>query len=596
MDGAFRQEMIDGYSVSGPSLVLGNPMLAGAVLADARVQVGLPMTNRHGLIAGATGTGKTKTLQLLAGQLSDAGVPVFVADVKGDLTGLAAPGDGSNPGVQDRCRTLGWNFAPRAHPVQFLSLSGTLGAQVRASVHSFGPTLLGKILDLNDTQTSILSLVFKYCDDHQLPLLDLPDLSTTLRFLNSDEGKPILEEYGGMSAASVGVLLRALVTLEEEGADTFFGEPAFDVADLMRLTGDGRGVISVLELSDVMARPRLFSTFMLWMLAQLYQVMPEAGDLPKPKLAFFFDEAHLLFDDASDALMQQVELTVRLIRSKGVGIYFVTQAPTDVPSSVLAQLGNRVQHALRAFTPDDADNLRKSARTFPMTAYYDVEKTIQSLGIGEAFVTVLSSKGVPTPLAATRLLPPDSLMGPVSPVDFQAQLAASQLSAKYATTIDRESAHEIIGRQIDAAHAAAAAAAGISPQIGGHADGGTAEGAAEAVRRRSAASAQRAAQQQQLRDAAGRAPTATADDARQMQQQQLRAERDALRQQQQMQRQQAAMARQEARARDRAMTELARGVARGVGGSPRRRRRSAPAEPAGGIIRTVFGTLFGGGH
>ena len=395
MDDAFRQQMTEGYALTGPGITFGAPMKDGELAGDLRVAVGLSMVNRHGLIAGATGTGKTKTLQLLAGQLSAAGVPVFVADIKGDLTGLAQPGDAANPNVVERTTAMGWPFTPQGHPVEFLSLSGKLGAQVRASVHSFGPVLLGKILDLNDTQTSILSLIFKYCDDKSLPLLDLPDLVTTLKFLASDEGKPILKEYGGMSSASVGVLLRSLITLEQEGADVFFGEPSFEVADLMRMTPDGKGVISLLELSDVMAKPRLFSTFMLWMLAQLYQSLPEAGDLPKPKLAFFFDEAHLLFADASDALMQQVELTVRLIRSKGVGVYFVTQSPTDVPPSVLAQLGNRVQHALRAFTPQDADNLRKTARTFPMTDHYDVEKTITSLGIGEALVTVLSAEGHP---------------------------------------------------------------------------------------------------------------------------------------------------------------------------------------------------------
>ena len=287
---------------------------------------------------------------------------------------------------------------------------------MRATVSSFGPLLLGKVLDLNETQTSILALVFKYCDDNDLPLLDLKDLATTLKFLSSDEGKPILEEYGGMSSASVGVLLRSIVVLEQEGADIFFGEPEFDVEDLLRTTPEGEGIVCVLELSDVMDKPRLFSTFMLWMLAQLYETLPEAGDLPKPKLCFFFDEAHLLFDDASDALMDQIERTARLIRSKGVGVYFVTQAPTDVPASVLSQLGNRIQHALRAFTPDDAEALRKTARTFPMTEFYDVERTLTSLGIGEALVTVLSPKGIPTPLAATRLLAPDSLMAPIDEV------------------------------------------------------------------------------------------------------------------------------------------------------------------------------------
>ena len=313
----------------------------------------------------------------------------------------------------ERARQLGIDYEPSGHPVELLSLSGSLGAQVRATVSSFGPILLGKVLDLNRTQTSVLTLVFAYCDDERLPLLDLADLRTTLKFLASDEGKPALEAYGGFSRATVGVLLRSIVELESAGAGSFFGEPEFDVQDLMRTTSDGRGIVSLLELADVMDRPRLFSTFMLWMLAQLYAQLPEEGDLPKPKLAFFFDEAHLLFDDASDALMEQIELTARLIRSKGVGVYFVTQAPTDVPSSVLSQLGHRVQHALRAHTPEDESSLRKTVRTFPKTDHYDVGETLTSLGIGEALVTVLSPDGVPTPLAATRLVPPDSLMAAV---------------------------------------------------------------------------------------------------------------------------------------------------------------------------------------
>jgi DNA helicase HerA-like ATPase len=457
MDTAFRDEMLSGYALTEPALVIGSPMLGEELLNEARVQVALSMMNRHGLIAGATGTGKTKTLQLLAGELSKAGVPVFVADVKGDVTGIAAPGDAANPKVVERAASLAWTFEAAGHPVEFLSLSGQLGAQVRATVHSFGPLLLGKVLDLNETQTSILTLVFKYCDDNSLPLLDLKDLASTLKFLSSDDGKPILADYGGMSPASVGVLLRSLVVLEQQGADVFFGEPEFDVHDLLRTTPEGAGVVSVLELRDVMDKPSLFSTFMLWMLAQLYEALPEVGDLPKPKLCFFFDEAHLLFDGASDALLQQIERTARLIRSKGVGVYFVTQAPTDVPSSVLAQLGNRVQHALRAFTPDDADALRKTARTFPTTTHFDVEKTITSLGIGEALVTVLSPKGIPTPLAATRLLPPDSLMAALPDADLQARVAASPFRAKYGQTIDRQSAYEIITGRIEAARAAAAA-------------------------------------------------------------------------------------------------------------------------------------------
>jgi DNA helicase HerA-like ATPase len=409
VDEAFTKEMSDGYALSEPGIVLGNPMLGGEI-APTHVQVALSMMNRHGLVAGATGTGKTKTLQVMAGQLSAQGVPCFVADVKGDLTGLAAPGDATNPKVQERVTQLGWNFQPAGHPVQFLSLSGKLGAQVRATVHSFGPMLLGRVLGLNDTQTSVLAMVFKYCDDGALPLLDLADLTTTLKYLGSDQ------------------------------------------------------------------QPALFSTFMLWMLAQLYGALPEVGDLPKPKLCFFFDEAHLLFDDASAALLQEIERTARLIRSKGVGVYFVTQTPTDVASSVLAQLGNRVQHALRVFTPQDADALKKTVETFPMTDHFDVGKTLTSLGIGEALVTVLSPNGVPTPLAPTRLIPPDSLMAAIPAADFQARVASGPLTAKYAQTVDRQSAHEMIQAKIAAAQQAAAPApvqSGVGAGAGAGAGAGT---------------------------------------------------------------------------------------------------------------------------
>jgi DNA helicase HerA-like ATPase len=552
MDQAFRDAMAAGYALTEPGLVIGSPMHENELDNDARVQVALSMVNRHGLIAGATGTGKTKTLQLLAGQLSKAGIPVFVADIKGDLTGLAAPGDAANPKVQERVASLGWTFQPSGHPVEFLSLSGALGAQVRATVSSFGPLLLGKVLDLNETQTSILALVFKYCDDRDLPLLDLKDLATTLKYLASDEGKPILEEYGGMSSASVGVLLRSMVVLEQEGADVFFGEPEFEVEDLLRVTPEGAGVISILELSDVMNQPRLFSTFMLWMLAQLYETLPEAGDLPKPKLCFFFDEAHLLFDDASEALMDQVERTARLIRSKGVGVYFVTQAPTDVPSSVLAQLGNRVQHALRAYTPDDADALRKTARTFPMTDFYDVERTITSLGIGEALVTVLSPRGVPTPLAATRLLPPDSLMAPIEEAAFRERIAASPFVTKYGATIDRESAHERITGRLATARAAAAEAAVRDRLEPTTADGLNTMTPAQQKRE----IARQARAMEAARKAAERERAA-----------QARAEREA------------------ARARQRSVDNAIR-----TGG------RVVSSRLGQDIIRGVFGTIFGGGR
>ena len=538
--------MRQGYETTGPVLVLGSPMQKGEVAADVRIQLPLAMVTRHGLIAGATGTGKTKTLQLLAGQLSDNGVPVFVADAKGDVTGLAAPGNAADPKVQERVGTLGWTFQPKGHPIELLSLTGTLGAPIRASVHSFGPLLLGKVLDLNPTQTAMLSLCFQYCDDANLPLLDLADLRTTLNFLASDEGKDLRDQYGGMSKASVGVILRSLITLEQQGADAFFGEPAFDVADLMRTTPEGLGIISVLELSDVMDKPRLFSTFMLWMLAQLYETLPEAGDLPKPKLAFFFDEAHLLFKDASRPLMEQIELTVRLIRSKGVGVYFVTHAPTDVPDEVLGQLGNRVQHALRAFTPNDADDLRKTVRTFPHTEFYDLEETLTSLGIGEAAVTLLSARGVPTPVAATRLLPPDSLMAALQPADLQALIDAGSLRAKYLTPVDRPSAHEMISNRIEAARA-------VAERV-------DAQQEVETRWRsdlRAQAAAARATERQQA--AARRAQAAVERQRRAAEREQRAAERRAA---------------SDRRAREREQARMAR--------------------EGGRLIRTVFGTLFGG--
>jgi len=546
-DSRFHDAMAEGYGFTEPTIVLGGPMVGADVLTDVKIQAPLSMMNRHGLVAGATGTGKTKTLQIIAGELSDAGVPCFIADVKGDVTGIAQPGDPANPKVQERATQLGWTYKPEGHPVEFLSLSGKLGAQVRATVHSFGAVLLGKVMNLNETQTSVLSLIFKYCDDNQLPLLDLADLRTTLQYLASDDGKATLADYGGMSTQTVGVLLRAIVNLEEAGADIFFGEPEFDVSDLIRATPDGKGVVSVLELSDVMDKPRLFSTFMLWMLAQLYHTLPEMGDLPKPKLCFFFDEAHLLFADASEALMEQIELTVRLIRSKGVGVFFATQAPTDVPSSVLAQLGNRVQHALRAFTPDDADNLRKTARTFPMSDFYDVEKVITSLGIGEALVTVLTPKGIPSPLAATRLVPPDSSMSAVDPVAFQGLVAAGSLRAKYGTTVDRQSAHEMITARIQSAQQAAAQQAGQAAPAGA---------------------------------ASGQAPTAD------------QYARDVKRQAQEMARQQREADRQ-ARADKRAEQQAAHAQERQREQIMRTGTRILTSRAGQDVLRTVFGTLFG---
>ena len=438
----FAEQIAEGYRFSGPSLLLGAPLLEGAVAAPGRVRLPLSMMNRHGLVAGATGTGKTKTLQSLADQLSAAGVPVFCADMKGDLTGLARAGT-SNDKIAARAQAIGEPYRPAANPVEFLSLTGTTGHQLRATVSSFGPLLLARVLDLNDTQQSVLSMVFKFCDDKGLLLLDLPDLKQVLGYLTG-EGAAELAEYGGLSKATVGVLLRNVVELEQQGADRFFGEPEFDVHDLLRVDASGRGLVSILELTDVQEKPALFSTFMMWLLASLWRELPELGDVDKPRLVFFFDEAHLLFDNASKAFLQQIEQVVRLIRSKGVGVFFVTQTPKDVPADVLAQLGNRIQHALRAFTPDDEKALQATARTFPKSEYYDIPKTLTSLGIGEALVTVLSPRGTPTPVVATLMAPPSSLMGAIPAQDVLASVAASPLHARYAQAIDRESAREVL--------------------------------------------------------------------------------------------------------------------------------------------------------
>jgi hypothetical protein len=438
----FAEQIAAGYGFSGPSLLLGAPLLEGVVAAPGRVRLPLSMMNRHGLVAGATGTGKTKTLQSLADQLSAAGVPVFCADMKGDLTGLARAGT-SNDKIAARAAAIGEPYRPAANPVEFLSLTGATGHQLRATVSSFGPLLLARVLDLNDTQQSVLSMVFKFCDDKGLLLLDLPDLKQVLSYLTG-EGAAELAEYGGLSKATVGVLLRNVVELEQQGADRFFGEPEFDVHDLMRVDASGRGLVSILELTDVLEKPALFSTFMMWLLASLWRELPELGDVDKPKLVFFFDEAHLLFDNASKAFLQQIEQVVRLIRSKGVGVFFVTQTPKDVPADVLAQLGNRIQHALRAFTPDDEKALLATARTFPKSEFYDIPRTLTSLGIGEALVTVLSPRGTPTPVVATLMAPPSSLMGAIPTQDVLASVAASPLHPRYAQAIDRESAREVL--------------------------------------------------------------------------------------------------------------------------------------------------------
>ncbi len=444
---SFSEMLAAGYGFAEPSITLGAALEGGTVHPEPKIRIPLSMMNRHGLVAGATGTGKTRTLQLLAEQLSAQGVPVFIADIKGDLQGLAAPGT-ANDKLGSRATALGYDWKPVSAPVEFVSLTGRQGVQLRATVSSFGPLLLAKVLRLNETQTSVLSLVFKYCDDRRLPLLDFGDLRAVLQFLTGPEGKEELKEYGSMSGQSVGVLLRKMVELEQQGAEQFFGEPEFDVNDLLVTTPDGRGVVTCLELGDVQDRPALFSTFMMWLLAELYQNLPEAGDLAKPKLVFFFDEAHLLFDEAPKAFLEQIQQVVRLIRSKGVGVFFVTQTPKDVPGDVLAQLGNRIQHALRSHTPDDDKALRATVRTYPKTGFYDLEETLTSLGIGEAVVTCLDPKGVPTPVVAARLIPPGARMDTLTPAEFQAELAESDLLGEYGRAIDRESAREMLASRM----------------------------------------------------------------------------------------------------------------------------------------------------
>jgi DNA double-strand break repair helicase HerA and related ATPase len=436
-----------GYAFDGAAVELGSVVAEGAPHPSARVRVPIGMLNRHGLVAGATGTGKTKTLQLITEQLSAAGVPVFVADIKGDLSGLAAPGE---PGdrITKRAADTGDDWQPTAYPVEFLAIGGIgTGVPLRATVTSFGPILLAKVLGLNETQESSLGLVFHYADKAGLPLLDLKDLRAVIQYLVSDEGKADLQQLGGLSKATAGVILRELVALADS-ADAFFGEPEFDAKDLLRTAPDGRGLVSAVELSQVQDRPALFSTFLLWLLADLFEDLPEVGDPDKPKLVFFFDEAHLLFNGASKAFLDAVTRTVRLIRSKGVGVFFVTQQPTDVPDDVLAQLANRVQHALRAFTPDDADALRKTVRTYPKTGDYQLEEALTALGTGEAIVTVMSERGAPTPVAWTMLRAPRSRMAPADAAAVAAAVSASPLQAEYGQAVDRDSAYERLAAKL----------------------------------------------------------------------------------------------------------------------------------------------------
>jgi hypothetical protein len=449
------EKITRGYSFEASTLDLG-ALVNTAPVPSAQIRIPLGMMNRHGLVAGATGTGKTRTLQGLAEQLAAKGVPVFAADIKGDLSGVATPGVASDK-LLARTQAIGQDWRPEASVTEYFALGGIgKGVPVRATVSGFGPLLLSKVLGLNETQESSLGLVFHYADANGLALVDLSDLRAVLTYLTSDEGKVELKTLGGLSAATAGVILRELITFADDGADVFFGEPEFEVAEFLRTAPDGRGIISLLEVPGVADKPALFSTFLMYLLAELFETLPEVGDLDKPKLVFFFDEAHLLFTDASKDFTAAIVQTVRLIRSKGVGVFFVTQTPKDVPSDVLAQLGSRVQHALRAFTPDDAKALRATVGTYPKSGY-DLERTLQELGTGEAIVTVMSEKGAPTPVAWTRLRAPQGLMSPTPDAEIEAAVAASALLPKYGTPVDRESAREILTAKMNAAAEAEAA-------------------------------------------------------------------------------------------------------------------------------------------
>src|SRR5688572_27291834 len=446
----FVQLIKDGYTFKGESFKIGAAMLDGEVATGADVHIPLRMMNRHGLIAGATGTGKTKSLQLMAEALSDASVPVLLMDIKGDLSGIAAAG-AENDKIKERLTKIGGSWQPTAFPVELMTLSNEKGVRLRATVTEFGPILLSKILGLNATQEGLVSLIFKYCDDNKMPLLDLKDFIKVLQFISNEGKKEIEQSYGKIATTSTGTILRKVIELQQQGADQFFGEPSFEIDDLMRISDDGRGVISVLRVTDMQNRPKLFSTFMLSLLAELYATLPEEGDLDKPKLVLFIDEAHLVFQEATDALLQQILTVIKLIRSKGIGIFFCTQNPQDIPAGVLAQLGLKVQHALRAFTAADRKAIKQAAENYPETEYYDVDELMTQLGTGEAFVTMLDEKGVPSPLVHTMMIPPASRMDVLSTGEITDIVAKSKLKKKYDIVVDSESAYEILNSKLEEA-------------------------------------------------------------------------------------------------------------------------------------------------
>lgn len=440
----------EGYTFKGNHVPIGVAIYDGIPVTEAPVYLPLKTMNRHGLIAGATGTGKTKTLQLISEYLSDASVPVLLMDIKGDLSGIAAAGTG-NAKIEERCRLMNINFSPTSFPVELLSLSDEKGARLRATISEFGPVLFSKILGLNDTQGGLLAMLFKYADDEKMPLVDLKDITKLLQFAGNEGKATLQEQYGQISVSSTGTILRKIIELQQQGADVFFGEPSFEVDDLMRVADDGRGIIHILRVTDMQNRPKLFSTFMLQLLAELYASSPEAGDLDQPKLVLFIDEAHLVFDEASDALLQQLEAVIKLIRSKGIGVFFCTQNPQDIPASILSQLGLKVQHALRAFTAADRKTIKQAAENFPVTEFYETDQLLTQIGIGEAFVTLLNEKGIPTPLVHTLLAPPCSRMDILQDDEINRIIQISRLVKKYNENIDSESAYEILTEKLNEA-------------------------------------------------------------------------------------------------------------------------------------------------
>ena len=443
----FTASINDGYNFKGESILLGGAIFKGECLSGVNIKLPLKTMNRHGLIAGATGTGKTKTLQVISEGLSAKSVPVLLMDIKGDLSGIAMPGS-TNEKIEDRARRIGITYTPSRFPVELMTISGEKGIKMRATVSEFGPVLFSKMLELNDTQSGIVSLIFKYCDDNKYPLLDLKDFKKMLQYISEEGKKEIESAYGKISTTSTGTILRKVIELEQQHADLFFGETSFEVEDLLKINEEGKGVISIIRLTDIQNKPKLFSTFLLCLLVEIYNTFPEEGDSEQPKLVIFIDEAHLLFNEASKALLDQIESIIKLIRSKGVGIFFCTQNPTDIPDSVLSQLGMKVQHSLRAFTANDRKQIKLIAANYPMSEFYNVEELLTSMGIGEAAVTVLSEKGNPTPLSATLLCPPSSRMDIISPEEIDEIVNRSNLVKKYNEIIDRESAYEILNNKL----------------------------------------------------------------------------------------------------------------------------------------------------